>query len=77
MSEIDNLKEFKTKMPPIFRNTFIGKYGKILDLMTIEVQPKVITNLAQFYDPLFKSFLFQDFQLTHTLEDERILELPL
>lgn len=46
--------------------------------MFTEVQTKVFTNLSQVYDPSLRSFVFQDYQLTPTLEEfERILDLPL
>ncbi|RDY04697.1 hypothetical protein CR513_11566, partial [Mucuna pruriens] len=53
------------------------KFGKILDLMEIEIQPEAISALAQFYDLLMRSFLFQNFQMAPTLEEyECILGRP-
>ncbi|RDX97739.1 hypothetical protein CR513_19448, partial [Mucuna pruriens] len=45
------------------RCTFEGRYGKILDLVEIEVQLEAISALAQFYDLPMRSFLFLDFQI--------------
>ncbi|RDX65464.1 hypothetical protein CR513_55876, partial [Mucuna pruriens] len=46
--------------------------------MEVEVQPRVQSVMAQFYDPHLRSFMFQDFQLAPTLEEyERILGLSL
>ncbi|KAI5412483.1 hypothetical protein KIW84_057234 [Lathyrus oleraceus] len=42
---------------------------RILSLLTVKVQTSFITALAQFYDPLLRSFLLQDFHLTLTLEE--------
>lgn len=62
----------------LFRVTLEGRRGKILDLLTVRVQPLSIIALTQFYAPPLRSFLFQDFQLAHTLEEfERILGIPM
>lgn len=58
---LDNLKKLTDRLPPCFKDTFEGKYGKILDLLSIRVQIMAINALAQFYDPPLQSFLFQDF----------------
>ncbi|RDX62140.1 hypothetical protein CR513_59562, partial [Mucuna pruriens] len=54
------------------------KYGKILGLLEVEVQPHALAILAQFYDVRLRCFTFKDFQLAPTLEEyERILGMPI
>ncbi|RDX68203.1 hypothetical protein CR513_52827, partial [Mucuna pruriens] len=44
----------------------------------VKVQPEALSAMTQFYDQHMRSFTFQDFQLTPTLEEyERILDQPL
>ncbi|RDX81741.1 hypothetical protein CR513_37542, partial [Mucuna pruriens] len=44
----------------------------------MEVQSEALSALVQFYDPSMRNFLFQDFQLSPTLEEyEHILDQPL
>ncbi|MCH95998.1 hypothetical protein A2U01_0016981 [Trifolium medium] len=60
------------------RKDFDDKYGKILSLMEVNVQVEAITALSQFYDPPYRCFTFQDFQMAPTLEEyEQILGFPL
>lgn len=57
------------------KNPLNYKYGKVLDLLSVPVQKKALTALAQFFDPTFRCFQFQDFQLALTLEEfSKILE---
>ncbi|RDX72742.1 hypothetical protein CR513_47730, partial [Mucuna pruriens] len=79
VGELGNMEaEFKRETIPVkvktlrvvvLRHTFEGNFGKILDLVEIEVQPEAISTLAQFYDPPMRSFLFMNFQIAPTLEE--------
>ncbi|RDX78147.1 hypothetical protein CR513_41626, partial [Mucuna pruriens] len=43
--------------------TFEGKYGNLLGLLEIKVQPEALSALTQYYDPPLRCFTFRDFQL--------------
>ncbi|KAI5431299.1 hypothetical protein KIW84_035465 [Lathyrus oleraceus] len=74
MPDTANISRLLNELPACFRVTLQGKFGHILDRLLVDVQTPVITALAQFYDPPLRSFLFQDFQLTPTLEEfDRLL----
>ncbi|RDX73412.1 hypothetical protein CR513_46989, partial [Mucuna pruriens] len=61
-----------------WRRTFEGKYGNLLGLLEIKVQPEALLALTQYYDPPLKCFIFRGFQLAPTLEEnKRILGMPL
>ncbi|RDX97734.1 hypothetical protein CR513_19487, partial [Mucuna pruriens] len=54
------------------------RYGNLLSLLKIEVQPNALFALTQYYDPPLRCFTFRDFQLAPTLEEyERIISMPL
>ncbi|KAI5391530.1 hypothetical protein KIW84_076371 [Lathyrus oleraceus] len=48
---------------------FKACYGKLLPLLTTQVDEGLMNTLAQFYDPLYHCFSFPDFQLLPTLEE--------
>ncbi|KAI5416098.1 hypothetical protein KIW84_041226 [Lathyrus oleraceus] len=48
---------------------FKARYGKLLPLLTTQVDEGLMSTLAQFYDPLYHCFSFLDFQLLPTLEE--------
>ncbi|KAI5445271.1 hypothetical protein KIW84_013491 [Lathyrus oleraceus] len=48
---------------------FKAHYGKLLPLLTTQVDEGLMSTLAQFYDPLYHCFSFLDFQLLPTLEE--------
>ncbi|KAI5398855.1 hypothetical protein KIW84_064297 [Lathyrus oleraceus] len=48
---------------------FKARYGKLLPLLTTQVDKGLMSTLAQFYDPLYHCFSFPDFQLLPTLEE--------
>ncbi|KAI5390683.1 hypothetical protein KIW84_075835 [Lathyrus oleraceus] len=48
---------------------FKARYGKLLPLLTTQVDEGLMNTLAQFYDPLYHCFTFPDFQLLPTLEE--------
>ncbi|XP_050919755.1 uncharacterized protein LOC127137325 [Lathyrus oleraceus] len=74
MPDIANISRLLNELPACFRVTLQGKFGQILDLLSVDVQTPVIIVLAQIYDPPLRSFFFQDFQLTPTLEEfDRLL----
>ncbi|RDY02530.1 hypothetical protein CR513_14001, partial [Mucuna pruriens] len=55
------------------QGTFERKYGNLLNLVNVEVQPKVLLVLTQYYDPPLRCFTFWEFQLALTLEEYDIL----
>lgn len=78
LHDLKFLRKVEADFPACFKITFEGRYGKILDLISLKVHPKARTALAQLYDPPLRSFLFQDFKVTPTLEEfENILGIPL
>jgi len=78
LPNLESLRDLSVELTVIPKSAYVFKYGEILDLLFTNVQVDVITALAQFYDPPMRSFLFQDFQLTPTLEEfERIVGIPL
>ncbi|KAI5388963.1 hypothetical protein KIW84_074569 [Lathyrus oleraceus] len=48
---------------------FKTRYGKLLPLLTTQVDEGLMGTLVQFYDPLYHCFSFPDFQLLPTLEE--------
>ncbi|XP_012572843.1 uncharacterized protein [Cicer arietinum] len=76
--DVNNIKNLARKLKKVQRVIFMGKFGKILDLLEVNVQVDALTALAQFYDPPFRCFTFKDFQLAPTLEEfERIMGYPM
>ncbi|KAI5413325.1 hypothetical protein KIW84_057794 [Lathyrus oleraceus] len=51
MPDITNISRLLIELPTCFRVTLQGKFGQILDLVSVDVQTPAITALAQFYDP--------------------------
>ncbi|KAI5404187.1 hypothetical protein KIW84_051361 [Lathyrus oleraceus] len=48
---------------------FKARFGKLLPLLTTQVDEGLMNVLVQFYDPLYRCFTFPDFQLLPTLEE--------
>ncbi|KAI5390982.1 hypothetical protein KIW84_076013 [Lathyrus oleraceus] len=48
---------------------FKARFGKLLPLLTTQVDEGLMSTLVQFYDPLYRCFSFPDFQLLPTLEE--------
>ncbi|KAI5409966.1 hypothetical protein KIW84_055433 [Lathyrus oleraceus] len=48
---------------------FKARFGKLLPLLTTQVDEGLMSVLVQFYDPLYRCFAFPDFQLLPTLEE--------
>ncbi|KAI5402209.1 hypothetical protein KIW84_050002 [Lathyrus oleraceus] len=48
---------------------FKPRFGKLLPLLTTQVDEGLMSVLVQFYDPLYRCFTFPDFQLLPTLEE--------
>ncbi|KAI5416328.1 hypothetical protein KIW84_041402 [Lathyrus oleraceus] len=48
---------------------FKARFGKLLSILTTQVDEGLISVLVQFYDPLYRCFTFLDFQLLPTLEE--------
>ncbi|KAI5420475.1 hypothetical protein KIW84_044321 [Lathyrus oleraceus] len=59
-------RKFKCAPDPL---SFKARYGKLLPLLTTQVDEGLMSTLAQFYDPLYHCFSFLDFQLLPTLEE--------
>src|SRR4030066_1118997 len=77
LPNMDSMKTLSRNLTPSLKRSFVGKYGDILDLLFVNVQPGDISVLARFYDPPTRSFLFKDFQLAPTLEEfEGIMGIP-
>ncbi len=75
---VDGLKAFAKILPDKTRSKFKERYGKILDLLDVNVQVEAVSALAQYYDPPLRCFTFSNFQLSPTLEEfSRIVGQPL
>ncbi|KAI5389552.1 hypothetical protein KIW84_075005 [Lathyrus oleraceus] len=48
---------------------FKARYGKLLPLLTTQIDEGLMGTLVQFYDPLYHCFSFPNFQLLPTLEE--------
>lgn len=72
--EVESLKTLSRMLKKTQRLNFARRYGKIIDLLDVNVQLESITAVTQFYDPPLRCFTFRDFQLAPTLEEfEQIL----
>lgn len=58
MPDIANISRLLSELPSCFRVTLQGKFGQILDLLSIDVQTPAITALAMLYDHPLPIFLF-------------------
>ncbi|RDY14359.1 hypothetical protein CR513_00582, partial [Mucuna pruriens] len=75
---LQTLRQTAKQIRGPWRRVLEEKYGKILGLLEVEVQPHALAVMAQFYDVPLRCFLFRDFQLAPTLEEyERILGMPI
>ncbi|RDX97957.1 hypothetical protein CR513_19201, partial [Mucuna pruriens] len=76
--DLVSLRQWGSRLKGEWRRTFKEKYGNLVGLLKIKVQPEALSTLTQYYDPPLKCFSFRDFQLAPTLEEyERILGMPL
>lgn len=50
VSSVESMEAYNTRLTSIWRDAFIFRYGKILDLLVIQVQKDALIALAQFYD---------------------------
>ncbi|RDX93030.1 hypothetical protein CR513_24763, partial [Mucuna pruriens] len=74
---IQSLRHWGGQLKGQWRRAFERKYGNLLGLVNIEVQPAALSALTQYYDLPLKCFTFRDFQLTPTLEEyERLIGIP-
>ena len=67
--ELASLRELGQRMDQVRRQAFSKAYGKIWDLVMVEVSVEAIASLAQYYDQSLKCFTFGDFQLAPTIEE--------
>ncbi|RDX69715.1 hypothetical protein CR513_51134, partial [Mucuna pruriens] len=75
---LQTLKQTAKQIRGPWQRVLEEKYGKILGLLEVEVQPHALAVLAQFYDVRLRCFTFKDFQLAPALEEyERILSMPI
>ncbi|RDX65616.1 hypothetical protein CR513_55711, partial [Mucuna pruriens] len=75
---LQTLRQTAREIEGPWRRVLEEKYGKILGLLEVEVQPHALAMLAQFYDVHLRCFTFKDFQLILTLEEyERVLRMPI
>lgn len=75
---VDCLRIFSQQLTSEQRQDFKKKYGKIIDLLNVNIQVEGISALSQFYDPPLRCFTFKDFQLVPTLEEfAEIMGYPL
>ena len=76
--EFHSLRYWSSCLNSLWRQTFERRYGYLLQLIEIDIQPAAIEALVQYYDSPMRCFTFRDFQLAPTLEEyERLLGLPL
>ena len=76
--DLSGLRKYGMKLSNLDRLSFTRKYGKVLELLRVNVQEEAISALVQYYDPPLRCFTFEDFQLAPTLEEyEQILDLSL
>ncbi|RDY12211.1 hypothetical protein CR513_03014, partial [Mucuna pruriens] len=74
---IQSLQHWGRQLKGQWRRTFERKYGNLLGLVNIEVQPAALSALTQYYDPSLGCFTFHGFQLAPTLEEyERLIGIP-
>ncbi|KAI5445829.1 hypothetical protein KIW84_013895 [Lathyrus oleraceus] len=74
-----DVKELRNLTPYVLDPLgFKARYGKLLPLLTTQVDEGLMSTLVQFYDPLYHCFLFPDFQLLPTLEEySHIIGIPI
>lgn len=61
LPKLESLIALSPKLSNISEKDFLGSYGKILRLLTMDVNMRALLSLAQFYDPSLYCFTFQDF----------------
>ncbi|RDX70352.1 hypothetical protein CR513_50410, partial [Mucuna pruriens] len=66
---LQSLRLWRSCLKGQWCRTFEGRYGNLLSLLEIEVQPTALSALTQYYDPPLRCFTFKDFQLAPTLEE--------
>jgi hypothetical protein len=59
--ELDSLKALGSLLEGRNRHKFNGRFGKILTLLEVDVQPNAIIALVQFYDPCLRCFILRTF----------------
>jgi len=76
--EVANLRKLGQQMDQVQYQSFCKVYGKIWDLVMIEVSVEAIALLTQYYGQLLRCFTFRDFKLAPTIEEfEGILGCPI
>ncbi|RDY12470.1 hypothetical protein CR513_02728, partial [Mucuna pruriens] len=59
--DLVSLRQWESLLKGQWRRTFEGKYGNLLGLLEIKVQPEALLALTQYYDPPLNYFTFRDF----------------
>lgn len=62
--KLGSLQELVYQLHPVNKINFGEEHGNLLVLLRQEVDPLTVLTLAQFYDPLLRCFIFQDFQMS-------------
>jgi len=76
--ELASLCKLGQRIDQVQHQAFSKVYGKIWNLVMIEVSIEAFTSLTQYYDQSLRCFTFGDFQLAPTIEEfEGILRCPL
>lgn len=69
LQRIDNLLASRKNITNCKKNSFVSKYGQILDLLTTNSYISTLVALAQYYNSPLLCFTFKYFQLAPTIEE--------
>ena len=64
---LPQLQELASRVPG--DSPFTNKYGRLLNLATLNFQEEIMCVLFQFFDPMHHCFIFLNYQLVPTLEE--------
>ncbi|RDY00185.1 hypothetical protein CR513_16666, partial [Mucuna pruriens] len=74
---IQSLRRWGRQLKDQMQRAFKRKYGNLLGLVNIEVQPVALSPLTQYYDLPLRCFTFHGFQLAPTMEEyKRLIGIP-
>ncbi|KAI5390959.1 hypothetical protein KIW84_075995 [Lathyrus oleraceus] len=69
LQRIDNLLALRKNITHCKKNSFVSKYGQILDLLTTNGYISTLVALAQYYNSPLLCFTFKYFQLAPTIKE--------
>ena len=72
-NDIFDLSTIWKHIGKIEKNSFYGKYGDIVALLSIVIDEPMLMVIVQFWDPSFKCFTFNKEDLASTIEEYSIL----